>query len=251
MTILPVKLSVIHSRGGARGDFLAGWLGTLPQFIQNYWSVDCETGQSISSANFLKHFKPKLVEADFEKFLEGYNLNLDHSSELRVSATTHRPDIGCFFPPAKRNCVQLIAIQISESDYAEIEWNFFVKTFLTKHRQHQDFTEKIKYGVDRYFDARSKIDDEDRLEKIDALYSGWSKRSFFQNICIDPDVVFVYSEIFKPGGSRRLSAVLDFQCNDAHHTRWDTMITVAGSPKIIERFGRVFRFDDFRCSRQI
>lgn len=248
MTTLPVKLSVIHSQGGARGDFLAGWLGTLPQYLQNYWTVDCETGQSVSNANFLKHFPPTPFENDFEKFLHGHNFNLDYNSRLWVSATTHRPDISLFFPPAKRNCLQLISIQISERDRTEIEWNFFVKTLLTKHRQLQDFREKIQYGVDHFFDAGCEINDENRLEKIDVWLS---RHVFTTNIPLEADVVLSYSEIFRPGGSVGLSAVLGVQCSDAYHARWNTMTAVASSPKIIERFGKVFRFDDFRRSLQI
>ena len=248
MITLPVQITVIHAQGGARGDFVAGWLGLLPQYLQNYWTIDCETGQSTSNANFLKHFPPTPEENDLEKFLLGHNFVLDSDSFLRISATTHTADISRFFPSTKRNCVQLISIQISQSDILEIEWNFFVKTFLTRHRQLTDHSENIRYGVDHYLPQGTAISDRDRLEKIDTFLRD---RIPGIDTVIAADVMLPYREIFQPGGSRILCDALDLVCSDVYHARWDTMITLAHSPLIIERFGRLFTFADFKRNLKI
>ena len=64
MTLLPIKLTVIYAQGGARGDFLAGCLGTFPEYLENYWTLDCETGHSFTNAKFLKFFPPTPNETD-------------------------------------------------------------------------------------------------------------------------------------------------------------------------------------------
>lgn len=41
--LIPIRLYIVVARLGARGDFLAGWLGTLPNFIDTQWHIDPDT----------------------------------------------------------------------------------------------------------------------------------------------------------------------------------------------------------------
>ena len=51
---IKVKSLLVIGPGGARMDFVAGWLGKLPNFIDVNWTINPVTGHSTSGANIKK-----------------------------------------------------------------------------------------------------------------------------------------------------------------------------------------------------
>lgn len=243
MSLIPIKLTIIASQGGARGDFLAGWLGTLPEYMENYWTLDCETGQSFTNAKFLKDFQPESMGSDIETFLAGYKLVLDTDSKINVSGTSHRADILDFFPENKKSCIKLVFIRVPKSKIIEISWNFFVKTFFTKHRNYGNL-DHVVYGIDHLLGDQPPITDQKRLCYIKNFLSHLHYPKTF-----DPPaagIVLDYEEIFRPGGSRVVAENLSLTCSENHHRLWDKNLEFSSSPLEIERFGQIFKFQDFQ-----
>ena len=52
--MVPINLTIVIARPGARGDFVAGWLGSLPGYIDNQWRIDITTGRSFGLMNCFK-----------------------------------------------------------------------------------------------------------------------------------------------------------------------------------------------------
>lgn len=244
---MKIRFYIIQSPGGARGDFLAGWLGSLPDFLNSNWTIDWETGQSFTQAKFLKFFdQDPNVTKNLSDFLESYQYVLDQHHDFLVVGTTHDASIANYVDPAQRDLVTILSIQLSQQRLIECAWEFFVKTFLTKHRYDFAFCNHIMYGVDHYLkDQGIMVNDHERLKCID---------QYLQNInlaCLQArlagcDYLFNYDDLFVPEGSRRLVNQLDLVCSEKHHEQWNQNLKFAQSPLEIERFGKTFKFKEFR-----
>jgi hypothetical protein len=235
---IPIKLVIVQSQGGARGDFLAGWLGSLPDFVDSQWYIDCETGQSFTHAKFFKEYQNHF---NLDDFLAGYNFARSDRSTFQLAATTHFCDLSNV--PAAN--VKIISIRVSESDMVEVQWNRLVKTFLTQHRYESAMWKNIRYGIDLQIEDRSNIDNDARFRLLENR-----KQSLFDNIprpiCQTADYVFDYKEIFTPMGSHLIADRLKLQCVNRHHLLWQKNLEFAAPPDIIDRFGQTYTFDDFK-----
>jgi hypothetical protein len=248
---MKIRFYIVQATGGARGDFLAGWLGSLPEFLNSNWTIDWETGQSFTQAKFLKCFhQGSLVTKNLRGFLESYQYVLDQNHDFLVAGTTHDASIANYVDPAQRDLVTILSIQLSQQRLIQSAWEFFVKTFLTKHRYDFAFYNHITYGVDHYLrDQGIMANDHERLKCIDQYLQNINL-ACLQASSVRCDYVFNYDELFVPEGSRHLVSQLDLRCSEKHHEQWNQNLKFAQSPQEIERFGRTFKFSEFRDSLQ-
>jgi len=238
---VPIQLIIVQSQMGAKGDFLAGWLGTLPNFIENYWTVDCETGQSFTKANFFKFFNSN---NNLDNFLSDIKFVLSAHQHYFLSATTHHNNVSTFITEQQHKNVDIISIKITEHSKLDVAWNGFVKTNLTKHRYDYSIWENVTYGVDYCFDNKNNITDVDRQNYIESNFNDLSP--YIAQVDPAAKHVFIYDEIFVPGGSQLLAEKLKLKCSLQHHKLWDKNLEFSYAPDIIDRFGKIYSIDDFK-----
>jgi hypothetical protein len=237
---LPVNLVVVQSPPGAKGDFLAGWLGTLPEFLDSQWTIDCETGQSVTHAKFFKEFK---IGNNLDLFLAEKNFCLSDQPQFLVAASTHAPFSSAFSSEQLKN-IKIIAVRASHSKILEIAWNRFVKNCFTRHRCKWSTWKNVAFGVDEFLRNHNPITDDIRCSWIDKNLNSF----FSMKILVDPGshYVFDYDEIFTPEGSHIVAEALNFECLPQHHKLWQKNLDFSSSPNVIERFGQTYSFEDFK-----
>lgn len=245
---MKVQFYIVQSCGGAKGDFLAGWLGSLPQFLDSSWTIDWETGQSFTMAKFFKDFgQDNSPIKNVRNFLHQNRYTLHQEHDFLLAGTTHDPHIARYVSADHRSLVRILSIKVSHERLAEVAWNFFVKTFLTKHRYTCAFENGITYGVDHYLQAQgiSVCNDRVRLDCIDRYLQNIDLAEFSYH-ANQYDYLFDYDKLFSPDGSRHLVRGLGLCCSEQHHQQWNQNLIYSCSPDQITRFGRTFYFADFK-----
>ena len=78
----PVKCILITGSPGTKYDFVAGWLSTLPLFMNNFWHIDPVTGKSYGQTHIdgLDIFEINSLELE----LANYNYIADATSGYTV-----------------------------------------------------------------------------------------------------------------------------------------------------------------------
>lgn len=243
---MKIQLYIVQAPGGAKGDFLAGWLGTLPQFLDTHWSIDMETGQSFTSAKFFKQFSQDTSPTkSLTHWLAKHDYHLHADADFCICGTTHDFDVHQYVDDDVRHLVKTISIRVGLESAIETRWNFFVKTMLTKHRYQHAFDNGISYGVDHYLrDLSIPCNDRERSRYLDQFLqrdyqlSDWP--SYKYDWCWD------YHTLFAPGGSRCVAEAMQLVCDEKYHELWDQNLMYSHSPSSIERFGCTYRLEEFK-----
>lgn len=238
---LPIKLNIVQSEAGAKGDFLAGWLGTLPMFLENHWTIDCETGQSFTHAKFFKDYQ---TNQNLDDFLSDRNFFLSDNPTFQVAASTHYIRFPTFTTHHLKH-IKIISIRVSNDDLLEVQWNKFVKNCLTRHRYEWAVWSDVNFGVDEFFTDRSQLNDNDRRSWIDN-----NMHQYFPEhpipVCSIANWVFDYKDVFAPSGSKLIAEALNLQCSERHHDVWRKNLDFSNAPMSIKRFGREYTFEEFK-----
>lgn len=229
------------SPGGARGDFVCGWLGTLLNVIDNQWSIDPLTGCT-------KGFFPTksidygiLLDAE----LQHNGLSLDPSSDLFLVAPCHglKFNNDSIDQLLATNAVEVYEIDVSQVDHKKITWEFFVKTYLTNwngmHMQR-------KWLIDREIALpQNQITDAMRAEKLQQMLSS-SPGTVLKIWTTNPKIKKLdYNRLFQSGGSYYLCEVLGLDTDKRHHDFWDSMLPFANSPDSLTVWGREWTMADY------
>jgi hypothetical protein len=241
-----IRLKLIISTGGARGDFVAGWAGLLHNVIDNWWTINPLTGKSSG------FFKIKFIDYGqlLHDILKDNNLQLDPESKLFLINPCH----GHLLTPDVINqlldtgAVEMYFIDHRNLSKTTLSWEFIVKTYLT----HTNTVDRIGPGpwaIDQHIDLHPElITDAHRItaikniikqqHRIGAVYDD----KFLNNPCI---TLLDYHCLFRPGGSYYLCEKLNLIANVRLHNYWNHMLTVAQSPDSIDALGYTWRKTDF------
>jgi hypothetical protein len=244
--MIKVKLFLTVGIPGSRLDFVSGWLGTLPGFVDSQWYLDPETGRSFTNANSLRPIDK--VDYGTETLSRVLGLNefeLDSESSIKLSQGCHGRTLSTKFKPEDVSATTVICINTDGADRKKIFWEYLVKTYMSQQRWIQAYEDNQIYHVDKLLkDAKLEICDHHRVEFIENVIKTESYPRLTPKIpgltCIDID----YDTLFTNNGSRELCKRLSLDVNDCYHQLWQNNLYMCNSPTAISKFGRTWSYDE-------
>ena len=242
------KLFLLTYTGGARGDFILGWLGHLDHFRMRKWSLDPFTGRSY--ANYMGKFLDSVENQhrSIDDYLKDYGILLDGNSKDFIALGCHGRNLQHQLSAINANDITLMRLYFNESKQKEVHWNFLVKTHFTEFISCPD----ERYDIDHILLERgivsdsSEITEEIRRTALEEVISkrhncGYCEMKEYHIPTIDLD----YEKVFRPGGSRYLTDRLGLKAHERHHLHWDSMLPLSDAPLEFEKFGKIWRFSDY------
>ncbi len=234
--MLAIKLLIFVSAPGARGDFIIGWLGKLPEFIESFWSFEPSTGQSLASN---QHVLELNNANDITNFLESKQYTLDPNARFTYATKVHSISSICK-DSIDHNTVKIIQVDSYDADIKKILWEGIIKT---NARFHRGAGEIPTWIIDRCIN-KSSITDIDRITTLDYLLRKASQTMTIK--MVDPLLPAIkYNDLFKPQGSVFLADFLDISVDAVYHHYWNCMLPWADTPKEITLWGHNFQFKDY------
>jgi hypothetical protein len=213
---------LITGPGGSRIDFVAGWLGTLPGFINTRWSICPYTGLSRSDANLTKEldYRPEVTLSTALS-----NINVVESALTYVGVCHGRHLNQQVDVPAR-----IFSIVVDDANWKKVNWEFVIKTY---------FTEIPTLTLLQ--NPPSGISNEEKLLIVNQRLSAPTNH----HPTINNSIPLEYKELFKPGGSRYLCNILGLEVNDCYHDFYQAMLPVANSLPEYHYLGKLWRFSDY------
>lgn len=245
--MIKVRFKLILAGGGARGDFVAGWTGLLPNVINNWWSVDPVTGRSNGSFDT----RPLETSGSFEQLFIEKNLILDPNSNLIYVGPMHgyRLELSTISRLCATGAVDVYYIDISNVDYSTIRWEFIVKTYLIHRNTIANMQQHSEWLIDQ--EIKMPYTDITDNHRIDAVKQQLNNRPYYIKKLEDKFLnnknvtVLDYQSLFQPGGSSYLCDKMGLSADSTLHKFWDTMLPIAKSPESINVWGYQWNKQDF------
>lgn len=242
-----VRFKLVLSGAGARGDFVAGWAGLLPNVVHNWWNVDPVTGRSNGI------FECRWVETSdtFEQLFARNKLILDPASDLIYVGPMHgyNLDLATISQLCSTGAVDVYYIDISKVDYSTIHWEYVVKTYLINRNTLSNIHIHHEWLIDQSIDLPyTDITNEHRISEVkqhlnDQTYHVKTLEDKFLN---NKNItVLDYQSLFQPGGSSYLCDKMELVADSVFHKFWDTMLPIAKSPESINVWGYQWNKQDF------
>jgi hypothetical protein len=246
LTKTPIKLTIVSGIPGARTDFVAGWLGTLPNFIDNYWYINPETGQSNGRMRLTKQFRPGI---DIDEVLSNHRYRLTQSANLTFAGAWHpwhNAKVEKLDTYINEGSINLCHIDVELECTAKVYWENRVKTGLSSWTSligQPDLP--LQWGVDQIMlrdGLVEKIEYLTNQQRIDFFEIQLRRNGILKPITLPyPHCVVSYKELFQPGGSYHLCDKLEITAGPRYHEYWDAMLLVADSPDELTVWGRTWR----------
>jgi len=217
--MINTKCWIVTGTGGSRIDFVAGWLGTLPGFVNNNWGVDPTTGQSTGEMRMFKQldyapdYAVRTCLRDFGDF------ELTHDADLTYVGACHGRYLNL---QIQNDPIKILYINIAGADLNKIAWEFLVKTYLSTPTIRQQ-----SFSIDAI---------EEKIKNF-KLSSGYKPHA--------TSTVLDYSKLFQPGGSRYLCNCLQLVVDNRYHEFYSNQLTWADTPREISALGRTWRYSDY------
>ena len=241
MHTVNVKSLLITGIGGTRIDFVAGWLGQLPKFVDTNWSIDPATGWSKGDINLTKCLD-KDQSLNLIDCLGQYQFKLTNDAEYTLATTCHGIHLDNQLTNCKFDAYQIAYINFNEADQDQILWNFLVKTYLTEKRNRSSISQNFQYNIDHQGD----LSDDIKVQKIINIFKNVKKYMANVNPAKSTQIILDYDQLFVPGGSRYLTEQLKITTTgDRHHLFWDMVLPIIDSPDEIYQFGYLWKKSDF------
>jgi hypothetical protein len=232
----PINLYLTVAPPGARGDFVAGWLGALPNFIDNQWRIDIETGRSYGTMNCIKQGIDSTA-SNIEELLSEKFYKLDPAAQWALSLSCHNSQ------QAKQKtmspAITVLNIDVSNADHNKISWEFVVKTMLGTDRQEHAIQNTASFiNVNRHLGATSN--------QIEAITNGINRaKKIPVHVDLSFGIVLDYNQLFVKNGSQYLADKLNLKVNKKYHLLWNRSLFFAESPVEYYQFGHLWKAQDF------
>ena len=229
----PIKLIIVAGIGGARADFVAGWLGLLPMFVNSRWTLEPETGVSYG---FQGNCRAIDQQQSISQVLLSQGCILDQNAKFTWAVACHGYDLKPkdYLPHITQETIKFVSIDVQDVDPIIIHWEFLVKTYLS-HRRTMDCVKGYaeEWIIDNMINLPT-ITDQDRVDQMHKLLN--QKHYFNRTRSLPstmPSVMINYTQLFCTGGSRYLCQALGIDVSDSYHQYWDKIVSCADSPKQI------------------
>lgn len=242
-----VRVQLVLTVGipGSRLDFVSGWIGTLPDFVDSQWYIDPVTGRSFTTANSLRPVDKVDYGADtLSRVLSFSGFELDANSNIKLSQGCHGRTLSTKFQATDVPAVKVIRIDTDQADYKKIFWEYLVKTYMSRQRWVQAFEGKQTYHVDTLLaNAGIEITDNNRVEFINNVI----KKEYYPRPTPQIEglscITVAYDTLFTTEGSKELCKQLELEVDERYHQLWRNNLTMCDSPKTITKFGKTWNYD--------
>ena len=213
MTILkPINCWLVVYPGGARGDFVVGWLGTLPNFINARWHIDIETGKSFSDIDWFRELSTNKYQTA-ERILNNYNLTADKNCSYNLAAGFHAAE---YVTDQIDDNFNILTVEVKEHNYKKCNYEYIIKNNTIKNRSYNE-----------YMQGTSFLTRDNDAPLID--YQKFYKQESEHYKSIKNKKVLEYDKLFQKDGSRYLCNVAGLEASDRHHEYWNTMLEFSES----------------------
>jgi len=238
--MIPIKLKLIAGPIGARMDFIAGWLGTLPNYINNQWHIDPATGQSngfMRETKYLDHGQHNLLQ-----LLTDQGFKLCASAEYTWAGACHgfALDPTVIIPIVESGLLEIVQIECGPQHTNEIFWNFLVKTFLTPDLHAGNLAHRTPWLIDQRITEPAT--DAMRIAKLQELASNpkwiYSVKNHIPTTKINYDV------IISDQGSEELGKLLSVSVPHNCHLLWKNMLPLSFAPESMQVWGHTWSKHD-------
>ena len=239
------KVILVAGAGGARMDFVAGWLSTLPLFLDTTWRIDPQTGLSHGSMMFTKMLDyGKIV--NFSDFFKEFFI-INPAADLYYAGTLHG-----YKPENIQNAIEsgqaeLVSIDTSSVSTDHLAWEFVVKTYFPQFRTRGAIETNMTWQqIDRSI-KKSEITNQDRIALVEQQLQSLKNQPLARPGDIQlPHKTVAYNLLFQPGGSKYLCKTLNLPAIDSrYHAAWDCYLPLTVSPTSLVVWGRTWNKADY------
>ena len=244
--MIGVQLVLTIGIPGSRLDFVSGWLGTLPGFVDSQWYLDPETGRSFTVANALRPVdKIDYGTETLSRVLSFGGFELDVNSPIKLSQGCHGRTLSTKFREQDVPAIKVVRIDTDATDRKKIFWEYLVKTYMSRQRWIRAVQDNQLYHVDQLLiDNGLALTDGNRVEFIENVI----KEQFHPRLtptvdrlsCVDIE----YNELFTEDGSKKLCKKLNLTVDDCYHQLWNNNLKMCSSPHTIVKFGKIWNYND-------
>jgi hypothetical protein len=229
---------------GSRVDFVAGWLSTLPGFIDNQWHIDMTTGQSLGNMDITKCIDKQDISVD--TVFRNRSMELSHDANFYYAGSCHGQRTYNYQQQVQDKLITPVSIDSRGCDQSVVSWEFIVKTYLTKRRSEWSIGNKDIWSIDNLIN-QPIITDQDRIIRLKELIKQRRQRNLnllnLKNNNIG--AVVEYSQLFQAGGSQYLCNALNLDVGAQYHQYWNSMLSFAEAPKSINVWGYDWNYQDY------
>jgi hypothetical protein len=237
-----VKLVLVVGNSGSRVDFVAGWLSTLPEFIDNQWHIDMTTGQSLGNMDITKCIDKQDISID--TVFRNCSMELSPDADFYYAGSCHGRRTYNYQQQVQDKLITPVTIDTRSCDQSFLSWEFIVKTYLTKRRSSWTIGNKDIWLIDQSIN-QSIITDQDRIVRLKELIKQRQQHNLLNLKNTNMESVVEYSQLFQAGGSRYLCNVINLDVDTPYHQYWNSMLPFAESPKSINRWGYDWNYHDY------
>lgn len=234
--MIPIKLKLIAGPIGARMDFVAGWLGTLPNYINNQWHIDPITGQSngfMRETKYLDHGQHNLSQLLTDR---GFELRADAEYTWAGACHGFALDSNVILPLVESGLLEIVQITCGPQHTNEIFWNFLVKTFMAPDLH----AGNLLHGKPWLIDQRIAEPATDAL-RIAKLQELASKHKWIYSVKDHiPTTKIDYDAIASDQGSAELGKLLNISVPHSCHLLWKNMLPLSFAPESIPVWGHTW-----------
>ena len=230
--MIDAEIWLITGTGGSRIDFTAGWLSSLPGFVDNQFRIKFDTGVSVSDANITKSLDGS--GRRLSSILNDFNINAVQTADLHYVGVSH----GQYQEDQIDVPARVVYIDVTSADFAKIRWEFVVKTFLSRQQTLQNLSNTVR--ANENFDEQIKFE----LDRIKFLNEN-NYRDGLPRPQHRVDIVLDYTKLCVPGGSYYLLEQLGITASDRYHMAYDQLLPISASPEEVTVFGQVYRFGQY------
>lgn len=226
------RLRIVVARPGARGDFVAGWLGTLPNSIDTLWRIDIETGRSLGLMTCFKHIDTEQPDPEcLDRVLASRNYKIDSTAKWVFNMACHGYELE-----KKIDRPQLVEIlQITDSSHQDkINWEYTVKTWFSNDRQEHNVRDNEFNQADRTCAGMTDYEQQQLIKQFSRSCAAVNVDQTLSGLTVTK---VEYDKLFRPGGSRYLARSLGIDCDNQYHVLWNTQLYFADSRQSYNRFG--------------
>ena len=244
--LVKIKLVLVAGIGGARMDFVSGWLGKLPNFIDTKWYIDTSTGLSLGDMHFIKSIDSP--DSDIGEVVNSHKAQLDINAKLHWAGSCHGNQIEKHREKINSGLFKLLIINtdsVSEDIKDKIQWEFFAKTYLSCRKTITNYFNNANWNIDNQID-KTDITDLTRVEQLKKMLE--KNKSFEKTPLVPPGIEYVtaeYDKLFVPGGSEYLCNILELSAGNRDHRLWDTLLGFADTPDSVYAFNKTWTKSEF------
>jgi hypothetical protein len=249
------KVILVAGKCGARMDFVAGWLGTLPLFLDNEWHIDPLTGQSYGFMRHTKMLDSKKIDS-FSNLFRGHFI-IDPAAELCYAGSLHAARPDNIQDAVNSGQAELLIIDTSAELVSNIYWECMVKTFLSQLRTRQAINLWNRpWQIDLTINKNGMIPNINDVGITNSDRIALVKQQLHKEITIHystsmpiidmPHKKVDYNLLFQPGGSKYLCNTLGLpDVNERYHNFWDQQLPLSKSPDSLVVRGETWNKADY------